>query len=157
MKHFVFSLLVTFSAVLVLAATDAERDEPLAFSPWKSQQVLSAQNLTIRLSNKIIMLKASKSATQSEISKHEADLRAAVQNLDVVRDLTIEDYVTVYLSKFSNDSAGLEKVSGSLTKEEMAQILKLIFKNKTNAISFEHLEKAPIKKTSAENKKGTTL
>lgn len=125
-------------SIEVYKAYEAELGlEVLSYEQWKAQQVLDAQNRATRLANQLILLKNSKSLKAIEVTRAEADLRNAMQNSEVVRDLSLEDYFTVYLAQYADKPRALEKAATSLNPAQVAELLQLLLKSKSPSYSLE--------------------
>lgn len=135
MLNFLTSLLIITLCSLSLAqpALDAK---PLSFDQWKAGQVTEAQNQVTRLSNRITLLKNS-SVDINEINKLESSRRVAAKNVEFAGELTLEDYFNVYLSQFADRDAALLSAAKSMSKSEVAMLLKSLLKSKSNTVSME--------------------
>jgi hypothetical protein len=115
----------------------------LNFQAWKEQQVLEAQNQTLRISARISQLKGAKpSAKDSKdialpngkvkksevdtVSGAERDLKRSQESLQMANNLTLEDYVTIYLPTLQGQPEALQSLSQKLSKEELAEIFKVL-------------------------------
>lgn len=118
------------------------------FQNWKEQQILDAQNQTLRISARIAQLKSGKGSSakdsaplpaNSKIKKSESDtvagaekdLRRSQESLKAAGDLTVEDYVTVYLPSLRDSPEALHALAQKMTKEELAEIFKLLIRRDT--------------------------
>lgn len=137
-------------AIAIVAATftlTAYAQDPvpsvLNFQAWKDQQILEAQNQTLRISARISQLKGTKPGTKDakdiavpngKVKKFEADtvtgaerdLKRSQESLASANGLTLEDYVTVYLPTLQGQPEALQNLSQKLSKEELAEIFKVL-------------------------------
>ena len=115
------------------------------FQSWKEQQILEAQNQTLRVSARIAQLKTGKSAAAKDsapvpasskfkksesdsVAAAEKDLRRAQESLKAANDLNIEDYISVYLPSLRENPEALQALSLKMSKEELAEIFKLMLR-----------------------------
>lgn len=115
------------------------------FQSWKEQQILEAQNQTLRVSARISQLKTGKTSaaketaplpTNSKIKKSESDtvagaerdLRRAQESLKAANELGIDDYVSVYLPSLRDNPEALQALAQKMSKEELAEIFKLLLR-----------------------------
>ena len=138
MERFYRYLIVIF-IVHGLSVSFAQEDTGpiLGFQNWKSGQVLDAQNRTVRLSNRLTILKSGKSTPTAELLALESELRGAVQNLDVIRELSLEDYVLVYLSNYHSNNKALESAAQGLNEAEITELIRLVLRASSSKVSQE--------------------
>jgi hypothetical protein len=123
-----------------------QENSPLPFKIWKDQQITEARNQVVRISNRRTLAKASAKSSENEPdhsrtvsseeistqqhvqrpSNLETDLQQANENLESAKELSFEDYVTVYLAAYKNRPEVLAGISQRLTKEEVAALLSLV-------------------------------
>lgn len=132
MKSLFFFLVSVFFTGSLLAQTDGIK--VLSLDQWRSQQITEAENRIVRLSNRITLIKAS-TGNINEINKLESERRIAAHSVELVKQLTIEDYFNVYLSQLANRDADLVQAAGTMSKEEMGRLLKILLKERTNSAS----------------------
>lgn len=125
----------------------------LTFKTWKEQQILSAQNHLLRASAD---LESSKKSTEqissskkisskeraierfktksarSKLERSELETKQAQEGVKAAMDLTMEDYISVYLPTLSGNPANLEKLVEQLSKEELSKILAEILKRQSD-------------------------
>lgn len=65
-----------------------------------------------------------KMAEEKVLKKAQERMKVALGNLQYAKELSIEDYLAVYLSRFKDDEEALKKVIGKLSQEELVEILK---------------------------------
>ncbi len=140
----------TFAVLITSFATCAAfAQEPqitvLNFQNWKEQQILDAQNQTLRVSARLAQVKNGKSAAQKEsaplpagskfkksesdtVAGAEKDLRRAQESLKAALELAMEDYVTVYLPTLRDSPEALQALAQKLSKEELAEIFKVLIR-----------------------------
>jgi hypothetical protein len=117
-------------------AADPQNDKIMSFKIWHNQQVNAAQNRVVRLLNRITYVRGS-TGNIREINRLEGDLRGAVQYVEVVRDLSMEDYVNVYLASRISNQKDLIKVAKTMTKQEVAELLQVLLRVRSENISME--------------------
>ncbi len=134
-------------AISLIFSLSALAQEPLPailnFQAWKEQQVLEAQNQTLRVSARISQLKSAKGGSSSakevnlpnakvkktesdSVSAAERDLRRSQESLQIAGGLTLEDYVTVYLPTLQGQPEALQALAQKLSKDELAEIFKVL-------------------------------
>jgi len=153
--HKISSLIMMFLVFAITLVAKAE-DSPqaLSFKAWKEQQVLSAQNRLLRVSVELDQLKEShepkeskdkeatskekalerfqKTQVKSELTRATKELAMAKQAVESASDLTLDDYVTIYLPTLSQAPEAIEALVGSMTKEELAQVFSEILKRQSD-------------------------
>lgn len=155
--------------ILVGTATQASlvlnNNKAKPYSRWKEEQIISAQNKVVRLSNLLLLLKSEKfdiSQTIPEVAQEskqeiqipesqqleliaqaESDLSEAVAALEVVRDLTMKDYFTVYLQQFKNDPSAIQQLATEMDKTEIAEILMSLVRMQLQLGSNEEFASSP--------------
>lgn len=90
---------------------------PQSYKVWKEQQILDAQNL---------LLRAQSTVRQSESdlrSRAEKDLKKATDQVDVAKNLTVDEYLAIYLSKYQDRPELVLQMLETLPKEESKEIL----------------------------------
>jgi hypothetical protein len=133
--------------IALIFSTIALAQEPqisvFNFQTWKEQQILDAQNQTLRVSARISHLKSGKASTGKEstsipanskfkksdgdsLSAAERDLRRAQESLKASIELNIEDYIMVYLPTLRENPEALQALAQKMSKEELAEIFKLL-------------------------------
>lgn len=115
------------------------------FQAWKEQQVLEAQNQLLRTSARIAQLKNSKPGApgskdalnigsrlkkveQDPVLAGEKDLRRAQESLQAASNLTMDEYVAIYLPTLADSPDAIQSLTQRLNKEELAEILKGLLK-----------------------------
>lgn len=157
-------LVYFFFSVLTVSAADRSQGSeaiPMSFTVWKDQQILESQNLVVRLSNRIQLVKTGRykgqdsnldaqldqadiygdrqtaSTTSSEgqsdsqqelLQKSERQLQQALENLQYAKELSLEDYLAVYLVKFKDNSEALSQLAGQLSQEEVSMVLQSLLR-----------------------------
>ncbi len=71
-----------------------------------------------------------KKAEERVLKKAQERMKVALGNLQYAKELNIDDYLAVYLSRFKNDDEALQHVVGRLSQEELVDILKSKMANK---------------------------
>lgn len=122
---------------------------PLPFKAWREQQLMEARNQVVRVTNKMTLDRSQPVPLQTSVeanpskglkgSKPETELKRALDNLQSAKELTIEDYFLVYLSRYKGQPQALEFIAQRLTREEIAELLKVML----NSSSVESLKSAP--------------
>lgn len=132
------------ATVLLVFGLSAHAETPLKFKAWKEQQIVEAQNEVLRISAR---LRAQKNSPKTEKSTDTdllnsnrfqqapevttGDLKNAQETLTIAKEFTLEDYADVYVSNLQEEPELFTKLMNSLSKEEMAQLMKVLVKNKT--------------------------
>lgn len=150
----------TYGEIVVMrkaAATNTEEavtPELMTFKAWKDQKVIEAQNLSTRLNNRIVLLKAGKIkpeelaaefpqfANENEsaaltkraqklrgndlTTRLERELARAQKTLEFARDLTLQEYAVGYLNQFQDYPDAIAKMTSKLSKEELADLVKAL-------------------------------
>lgn len=148
LRYVVSIFALTFG--FILSMVNAQEPPVLSFKSWKDQQVIEARNHVVRLTNQVTLSKAGKSAVDAGAraedaaaagaealeltrvqktpgaSRAAADLKRAMDNLQAARELTMEDYFVVYLTRFKNQPEALDALAQRLSKEEIAELLKVM-------------------------------
>ena len=57
------------------------------------------------------------------LSRVEAQMQTAIENLQIAKELGIEDYIEVYLSRYQDDEDSLKKLLKKLSQDEILKIL----------------------------------
>ena len=168
--NWILRVLLGLSGAFAIASVE---DGPVGFKIWKDTQFVEAKNRVARLSNQLTIIKRKQASSlleskeevgdgdpmpdqaqaksesllqfeKSQIESLQKDLQLALENLQFVTELTIEDYFAVYLSKFVEDSEAIEKVAKDLSQAEVEQLLKLILKkNLDDALKIQTLRITP--------------
>lgn len=128
--HITLAILLSLSFVAQAAPT-----EPLKFKTWKEQQIMEAQNEVLRISARLRIQKNTPKTDTPEVSS--SDLKNARETLQIAKEFTIEDYADVYVANLQDDPDQFSKLMNSLTKDEMAQLMKVLVKNKASEIPEE--------------------
>lgn len=162
--RFPLPILITLTLLLGLMANAATT--PLKFRAWREQQILDAQNEVLRISAHLHQLKSApkgeriadkdsddflnSSRFERSPDVTEKDLKNAQENLEAARDLGLEDYADVYVSNLKEqDPEQFSKLMDSLSKEELAQLMKILVKNKADEPSNATHNKAVISPVAA--------
>lgn len=77
---------------------------------------------------KVLKSKERSSFEEKQVAQIQADLKVALENLQFVAELSLEDYFAVYLSRFGDDPEAIQKVAKDLSQDEVTQLLKLMLK-----------------------------
>lgn len=147
---FVIAIILIFTQMSAQASLVLMSNKAKPYSRWKEEQIVSSQNKVVRLSNLLLLLKSEKfdiSQTIPEVAQEskqdiqipesqqleliaqaEADLSEAVAALEVVKELTMKDYFTVYLQQFKNDPTAIQQLATEMDKTEIAEILMSLVK-----------------------------
>lgn len=97
--------------------TTAAAELPLSYRAWKEQQVLDAQNALLRAQN------ALRQADSDSRVRFEKDVKRASDLVDVSKEFTVEEYLTIYLSKYQDRADLVLQMFEKLSKEEAKEIL----------------------------------
>lgn len=95
----------------------AATELPLSYRAWKEQQVLDAQNALLRAQN------ALRQADSDSRVRFEKDVKRASDLVDVSKEFTVEEYLTIYLSKYQDRADLVLQMFEKLSKEEAKEIL----------------------------------
>lgn len=166
MKTPMSCLLVLFLALSTWAQEAPQSSKPVSFNKWKQLQVVEAQNKVVRLSNLLLLLKSEKYAPENilpQVAKEskqdvfipeqqqeelvnqtEGQLKTAVASLDFAKELTLNDYFSVYLRQFKNNSEALESLAVDMDKSEIAEILRSLINTNTTSVNTIFDEKIPV-------------
>lgn len=110
-----------------------------SYQSWKNARIEEAQSQLERLQSKqeislppksALKTKEGKATTETNAtsSKTDAKLRQAQENLDIARELTVNDYFLLYLRQFREREAFIEAAK-KLSPEELADLLMAYQKN----------------------------
>lgn len=138
--------MIRFSLLILLVSLSfpllAQDQAPLNFQSWKDQQVLDAQNALLRISARIAQLKSGKGGAASKesaalpansklkkaevdtVAGGERDLRRAQESLQAANNLTLDEYIAIYLPTLRDQPEALQQLSQKLSKEELVEIFK---------------------------------
>jgi hypothetical protein len=106
----------------------------LTYQQWRAQQVNSGQNLLIRLSNQLTRFKATSGALK-KIRAIESEQRVAARNLELLKELTIEDYLFFYLANEVDDPQTIQFLASKMSKKEVEVLLRtFIYRVRENQI-----------------------
>lgn len=109
----------------------------LSHKQWRELQINEGQNLLIRLTNRIARVKES-TGNLELIRRLESEQRVAAQNLELLKGLTVEDYLNFYLSQLNDDRATFVAAAKKMNKREVAILLKvLVDKMREGVVSLE--------------------
>lgn len=119
--------------------------QPKTFQSWKDLQILEAQNQMLRIGARMTQIKAGKGARaefkepsqlptgrvrstndSDPMALAERDLRRARESLETATALDLTDYVNIYLPTLESQPETLQALLQKLTKEELAEILKVM-------------------------------
>lgn len=138
-----FAVLLTTGLFSVTLFAQEPQITVLNFQSWKEQQILDAQNQTLRVSARIAQIRAGKASTSREstplpagskfkksesdsLSSAEKDLRRSQESLKAASDLSLEDYATVYLPTLRDSNEALNVLAQRMSKDELAEIFKVL-------------------------------
>lgn len=135
--------------ILILSLTigTAGFAAPLDFQAWKEQQVLSSQNQVLRLSAQLNQIKTGRtqplddksvkpSVMSSRIKKTGGDplilaennLTRAKESLQTANNLTVDDYITIYLPSLQSHPEDLDQLASTLNKDQLATLFRSLVK-----------------------------
>ncbi len=132
-----FSILLIVIFTQNSVAANELNTEVMSLSQWRNQQVINAENRVVRLSNQITTVKY-KTGKLNDIRSLESSRRVALQNIELAKELTIEDYFNVYLNQFSDSDAALANAAKGMSRTEVASLLKLLLQSKSKAATIDH-------------------
>jgi hypothetical protein len=72
-------------------------------------------------------------AEKALLKSVEGKMQMAIENLQIAKDLTIDDYIVVYLSRYSDDTEALVRLVERLSKDEVLQLLQVRLQQNTEA------------------------
>lgn len=96
---------------------ETNTDLPLSFRAWKEQQLLDAQNAVLRAQSNL------RQSDSDSRSKAEKEVRRANDQVDVVKELSVDEYLAIYLVKFQDKPELVLQMIEKLPKEEAKEIL----------------------------------
>ncbi len=94
--------------ILAIFTSLTAKAEVLSYKSWKSQQVKEAQT----------SVKKAK-ATPG----HDEELYKALLSLEMSKDLTVNDYFVIYLSKHKDGKKALQQAAKKLSRDDVATLL----------------------------------
>lgn len=106
---------------------------PLTFTLWKQQQVAEAQTQLQKLTGR-------RGSDKKEIAR-------AKETLANAGELTVEEYVSVYLTTLQGNRLSLVNLSEKLTKDETADIISSLL----NRIDAERKQSVPVATSGTNN------
>ncbi|MCB0357256.1 MAG: hypothetical protein KDD40_09630 [Bdellovibrionales bacterium] len=131
----------------------------VSFNKWKQLQVVEAQNKVVRLSNLLLLLKSEKYTLENSlpqvaneskqdiqipekqqqelIGQTEGQLKTAVASLDFAKELTLNDYFSVYLRQFKDNKSALEALAQDMDKSEIAEVLSSLISVNSSPVSVD--------------------
>lgn len=137
----------------VISVAAAAVPKPLSFKVWKDAQLVSAQNNFARMTNRLVLFRAGKigvddlalddlatlrtenlprgaKAKEPNLSdvlaKLESDAARAKRGVEIAQELSMEEYVVGYLSGFKDNPSAMTSLVDLLSKEEMAELIKVM-------------------------------
>lgn len=142
-------------AVAIIAKADTTPPSVYSFKTWKEQQVLLAQNRLLRTTAELEVLKNSgaskepieeekssskqqalkrfhRAQEKSDLERLENEVRLAKEAVQTAAELTLDDYVTIYLPTLTQSPKALDSLVESMSREEIASLLKEILKNQSD-------------------------
>jgi hypothetical protein len=123
----IWTVMLTLLVLSSSAWAEGDTARILTLAQWRDQQLTSAQNRLVRVSNRITRIRQS-TGNLDEIAKLEKERQAALHSAELIGEFTIEDYLNVYLNQFVATDADLVEIAKGLTKKEVAQMLKILFR-----------------------------
>ena len=155
--------LIFLSLLLTGLSAVAQDVVPLTFQSWKEQQILEAQNQTLRVSARISQLKSTpkgaaagkkdapapvlnskvkKTEEADPLAAAEKELRRNQESLQAAGDLSLEDYVNIYLPTLQDQPEALRALGQKLSKDELAEIFRLLVITRPNLNDAKHNQSA---------------
>ena len=101
----------------VVKEKESSAELPLSYRAWKEQQVLDAQNSLLRAQN---ALRQSESDARVRLEK---EVRRATDQVDAAKEFSVEEYLSIYLSKYQERSDLVLQMIEKVSKEEAKEIL----------------------------------
>lgn len=129
------------------APADNSASAILNFTAWKEQQILHAQNKVLRLSAKLYEINHGRTPKTDEAATHEVEklkisssekitkteesprqqverqLKGAEENLEIAKELSLDDYISVYLPKIAKNPELFQRLKDQLSRQELSQLL----------------------------------
>ncbi len=150
-------IIMTLVFVFTLAArADASPSSSVAlgFKAWKEQQILLAQNRLLRATAELESTKGTlgpketstektskspkalqrfqRSNDKSGMDRLENELQLAKESVQTANELTLDDYITIYLPTLHQNPTALDALMESMSKEEVSSILREILRKQSD-------------------------
>ena len=139
--------------------------EAVSFHAWKTRKIVDAKNELARAINRLVIYQHEHAANGekiksdiqagkvekrqeltprleirsfvagSQLTKYEMDVVRLQKNLEFAKELTLQDYVVGYLSRFNNDPHALSAMAGHLTDAQIAELLKALLSTSASSLS----------------------
>jgi hypothetical protein len=105
----------------------------LSFNEWKQSKVLSAERALQIARTHLAAVKArAKTSVTSELVDSLRKETQAQWDAEIAKDLTVNDYVALYLGRHS-DASSLEAAAAQMSPQETVELLKAFVKNLNNS------------------------
>jgi hypothetical protein len=157
-------ILMLFCSLLLRPVLAQSAEEPMTFKNWKDQQIIYSQNMTARINNRIVLFKAGQIKVEDIITEfgnlhdekaNQEKLTARAQKLTIAdiltrlerelnrsqkaaeyaKGLTLQEYFLGYISQFQDSPDALATVASQLSREEVTELLKFLFRTSQSGIS----------------------
>lgn len=173
MKRIIVCAVIFLGSLSSWSQDESVSTKPLSFSKWKQLQEIEAQNKVVRLSNLLLLLKSEKYSPenvlpqiakesqqevyipeqqqQELISQTEAQLKTAVASLDFAKELTLNDYFSVYLRQYKNNPEALTSLVSVMNPSEMVEIIKNMIVINTTPANLNLEDKIPVELTAKQS------
>ncbi len=125
--------ILLFLALLVMTGVKGRAEVSVeSYQTWKNARIEEAQSQVERLQGALDSSSSKEDAPKKDgksggatligSQKNDAKLRQALLNLDIARELTVNDYFLLYLRQFRDRESFIEAAK-KLTPEEVADLL----------------------------------
>lgn len=147
-------IIMSFIFALAIVAKADPSTSALSYKAWKEQQILLAQNRLLRTTAEFEVLKNTGGAKEpegekatskqqalkrfhraqekSDLERMENEVKLAKESVQTATELTLDDYVTVYLPTLTQSPEALDSLVESMSREEISSILKEILKKQSD-------------------------
>ncbi|MBX2996277.1 MAG: hypothetical protein KF681_15735 [Bdellovibrionaceae bacterium] len=101
-----------------------------SFREWKSEKIQASLAQVDQTTRRVqdLRLKAQSPAQKNALENVEQQLSQEEWNLEIAQDLTVTDYLVLYLAS-QNVSGKFNEAAGKLTSDETAQVLEAYVRN----------------------------
>ncbi len=130
------------TVLLTLHGFSLFAEEVMNFQTWRTQQVLEAQNQTLRIAARISQIKTGKTSSENKsagsssfqnshlktttdsesLAVVERDLKRAQDSLQAANSLQLDDYISIYLPTLQDQPEDVKALAEKLSKEDLAEI-----------------------------------
>jgi hypothetical protein len=135
MKLFLVLFLICLGGSFAMAA-EANNDA-LGFRSWKAQRIQEAQRNYFEL-----YTESQKNPNSQENAKKD-QLAQAKTNIQVARELDMENYYALYFKKLSDNKEAFVKVIKQMSPEEVAELL-MLYQKSLSRVEQELSSRSPV-------------